>query len=163
MKVGITGHQNIGSEDTVKWVKRSLENIVTNSKIDEGYTCLARGADQIYAQILIEHNVPYTAIIASADYEQTFDSAEYRAAYIDYLQHAAQVIILDHKEATEQAFYDAGEMLVDNSDYIVAVWNGLKAKGLGGTGDIVEYALKQNKRVIHLHTAKLQILELSQE
>ncbi|PAD70641.1 hypothetical protein CHH83_02225 [Bacillus sp. 7586-K] len=35
------------------------------------------------------------------------------------------------------------EWMVDNSDYVIAVWDGTK----GGTGNCVKYAQKQNKYI----------------
>ncbi len=36
------------------------------------------------------------------------------------------------------------------ADLMVAVWNGRPAAGLGGTADIVKYALNSGKPVLHL-------------
>ena len=34
---------------------------------------------------------------------------------------------------------------------LIAIWNGDDSKGLGGTGDIVQYAKFKNKKIIHLN------------
>ncbi|MCA1708813.1 MAG: hypothetical protein LC808_38260, partial [Actinobacteria bacterium] len=41
---------------------------------------------------------------------------------------------------SEDAFFAAGRRVVDLSDVVVAVWDGMEAKGKGGTGDVVTYA-----------------------
>jgi hypothetical protein len=38
---------------------------------------------------------------------------------------------------------------------MVFVWNGKPAKGHGGTADIVDYALKCNKRIFHINPIDL--------
>ena len=43
-------------------------------------------------------------------------------------------------------YYDAGVMLVEGSDALLAVWDGLPAKGVGGTGDSCDFARATEKR-----------------
>lgn len=42
--------------------------------------------------------------------------------------------------------------MVDNSDVVIAVWNGEKS----GTGNTVNYAMKSGKKVIIIDTNKLR-------
>jgi hypothetical protein len=37
------------------------------------------------------------------------------------------------------------------SDLLVAVWDGLPARGLGGTADVVQVALAEQRRVVHVN------------
>lgn len=150
MKVGITGHQDIGSKNAVDWAKREIDKLIHEYGVTLGLTSLARGADQLYAQVLQNHRIPYVAIVPGKDYEATF-SNEWRDSYRHYLQHAEKITVLNHDKADEQAFFDAGKHVVDSSDLMIAVWNGKPAKGLGGTADAVNYALSHNKQVLHLN------------
>lgn len=47
------------------------------------------------------------------------------------------------------------------SDFIIAVWNGKEARGLGGTGDIVKYANQTLKEVIHIDPIKKDIKSIA--
>lgn len=158
MKVGITGHQDLGNIETFNWINKSLSELIDSEMIELGITCLAIGADQLYAELLLKKNIPYLSIIPSKDYETTFKNGKDKDNYLHFLKKSENIEYLQNDNPNEQAFYEAGKKLVDMADYIIAIWNGKKAKGLGGTGDIVEYALKQNKKVIHinpiLHTVK---------
>ncbi|MBX3084731.1 MAG: hypothetical protein KF716_24060 [Anaerolineae bacterium] len=160
MIVGITGHQDIGTTEVVAWVSKTLDAIVSSGSIDLGVSCLARGADQLYATTLLKHAIPYIAVIASKDYATTFEDEETRSNFQVLKSKAVQIYVLDHDVASEQAFYDAGKLLVDKSDQIIAIWNGEKARGLGGTGDIVQYALVKQKRIVHVNTITKTINEL---
>lgn len=160
MKVGITGHQDLGSNETIEWTKIALKDAVSNNTIDLGITCLARGADQMYAEVLLEHQTPYIAIIASKDYEETFKEPSSLKNYKRLLKSALEVKILEHDKASEQAFYDAGKMLVEIADFLIAVWDGKPARGLGGTADIVKYAIENKKQVIHINTTSYQVSKL---
>jgi len=44
------------------------------------------------------------------------------------------------KDNRRQAFRRVGLWVVDECDVVIAIWNGDKAKGVGGTAEIVEYA-----------------------
>src|SRR6266850_2059881 len=59
------------------------------------------------------------------------------------LQRAETVEKLPFHKPSEDAFFAAGRRVVENSDILLAVWDGKPAKGKGGTADIVEYARKR--------------------
>lgn len=50
--------------------------------------------------------------------------------------------------------------MVDRSELLIAVWDGLSATGLGGTGDVVSYAVRQRKKTIHLNPITQGVGEL---
>jgi hypothetical protein len=150
MRVGITGHQDLGNVGTITWLKNELEDTISQLKIEYGYSCLAIGADQLFAGILLKHNIPLIAVIPSENYEQTFDD-ELRDQYKRFLNCASEHIQLSHKQPSQIAFFDASKLLVNNCNVMIAIWNGLPAKGLGGTADVVRYATETHKKVIHLN------------
>jgi hypothetical protein len=160
MKVGITGHQLLGSEETVKWLESTLKECIEQYNIDQGITSLAIGADQLYAEILRKKHLSYSVIIPCKGYETTFQNDHDRKMYQELLQNAFETIQLPFDEPCETAYYEAGKQVVNSSDIMLAIWNGLPAKGLGGTGDIVQYALSVVKRVIHINpiTREVSIL-----
>lgn len=160
MKAGITGHQDICSDDTVQWVTVALERLIQEHKINLGLTCLARGADQLYAKILLQHNIPYVAIIASEDYINVIGDKTATDAFEYLLNNASESIKLDNKHANEQAFFNASKILVEKSDFIIAIWDGKPAKGFGGTGDVVNYAVQADKKVIHVDIINRKISNL---
>ncbi len=151
MKVGITGHQDLGSEETISWLSVTLENVIPQYGIDLGITSLAIGSDQLFTEILRKSHIQYIAVIPCDNYEQTFLDRNKLEKYIDLLQTASTTIKLPFDKPTETAFYEAGKRIVQLSDMMIAIWNGLPAKGLGGTGDIVKYALSIKKPVVHLN------------
>ena len=151
MKVEITGHQNMGSTEDVEWIRSVLSEVVTRLNIRLGFTSLAHGADQIYAEILRKRSIPFTAIIPCSKYESTFQKNGRLETYLDLKKSAREVITLEYEEPTGIAFYAAGKKVVDASDLMIAVWFGRKAKSLGGTGDAVQYALSMKKPTFHIN------------
>jgi hypothetical protein len=63
---------------------------------------------------------------------------------------ARQQITLAFASPSEQAFWTAGRQIVDGSDLLIAIWDGQEARGLGGTGDVVSYALDAGHAVLHI-------------
>jgi len=159
MKVGITGHQNLGEVETVAWVEKNLKDVVLKYNVHRGFTSLAIGADQLFAQILRDEDIPYTAILPCREIEKTFHTPAHLENYRRLLKHAAAVETLDFIDPAEIAFFEAGKRVVDLADLVIAVWNGQPAKGLGGTGDAVKYALDQKKRVVHINPINQQVTE----
>lgn len=151
MKIGITGHRQLGSKESINWLSDTLEEVLHQYHIDVGITSLAIGADQLYAEVLRKAHIPYIAVIPSDDYETTFQHASELVRYQELLQNASEKVQLHFEKSSETAFYEAGKQIVLLSDMMIAIWNGLPAKGLGGTGDIVQYALSIKKTVVHLN------------
>ena len=116
----------------------------------EGYTSLAVGADQIFAECLVRSAIPFVAVVPCATYEATFAERE-RLVYRHLLAKAARVQVLPFSNPTEDAFLAAGHRVVESSDALLAVWDGAGARGRGGTGDIVAFALALGRRVLHMN------------
>ncbi|MEI9967291.1 MAG: hypothetical protein WDM87_01165 [Terracidiphilus sp.] len=54
-------------------------------------------------------------------------------------------------DAADVAYERVGRLVLEQSDFLIAIWNGEPAAGRGGTAQIVEEALEQNIPVIWLH------------
>jgi hypothetical protein len=91
------------------------------------------------------------AIIPFADYEDRFAPGAERNAYVRLLHQATRVTVLPRVGSDEESYYAAGRLIVDSSEILIAIWDGEAAKGLGGTGDIVRYALEVDKPVYHIN------------
>ena len=150
MTVGITGHQDFRDAETTSWLEQQLEDTISSLKITFGYSCLALGADQLFARVLLKGNVPLIAVIPSKNYEQTFDE-KFRNQYKSFLDRAFEVIQLSYDQPSEIAFFEASKLMVNHCDVMIAIWNGSPSKGLGGTADVVRYSTETHKKVIHIN------------
>ena len=151
MKVGMTGHQHLGEVTTITWLLHAIETCIKQYQIEQGITSLAIGADQLYATALKRNHIPYLAVIPGTDYATTFQNGRDLQKYQECLHCAAEVLHLPFETCGEPAYYAAGKQVVDLSDLLLAIWNGLPARGLGGTGDIVAYARSIKKQIIHIN------------
>jgi hypothetical protein len=146
--VGFTGHQNIPAE-AIEYVKEHLRTELEtfDPRALIGMCSLADGADQLFAQLVLDAGGALNVVVPSAGYETTFD-AEGLRRYRRFLSRASKTETLSWPEPSEDAFFDAGRLVADRSDVLITVWDGLEAQGKGGTADIVRYAQENGKRTI---------------
>lgn len=148
MVVGITGHQNIPSNALV-FVKTGITRVLRRHIPDLiGLSSLAVGADQLFAETVLEIGGCLHAIIPCKGYDTTFRDPDGLNRFRHLLASAEQVETLSHSRPSEEAFLDAGKRIVNRSQLLVAVWDGRDAKGKGGTADVVRYARDQNTKVV---------------
>ncbi len=161
MRVGITGHQRLADDAAWSWVRDALIQEIQPSQDTVGISSLAIGADQLFAECVLNFGGSLIAVIPFPDYSRTFESDNERLRYQQLLGAAEQVITLPGEQDEESSYLAAGEMVVQESEMMVAIWDGLPAKGKGGTGDIVSFAVSLNRRVVHLEPIYKQIKEIS--
>lgn len=151
LTLGVTGHQDLGSRETIAWISEQMVAAIRRLSPARGVTSLAIGADQLFASVLLEERIPYTALIPCDRYDETFVRPSDLSLFRVALANAADVTTLPYSAPSEEAFFAAGKAIAERSDLLIAVWNGLPARGLGGTADIVNYALGIGRRVLHIH------------
>ncbi|MFI5620015.1 hypothetical protein [Streptomyces sp. NPDC051567] len=146
-RIGVTGHRSIPGE-ALGHVERGLRAVLAGQGGPlEAFSSLAEGADQLFADIALECGADLTAVIPSGDYEDGFADAGALAHYRWLRHRATQEVRMDFARSTDEAYYAAGTYIADSCDRLVAVWDGLPARGHGGTGEIVAYARALGKPV----------------
>ena len=128
-------------------------------------TPLAEGADCIVADEILSgsrFNDPTIKVVLPLtvdDYRRDFTSAESRNYFENLMEKARATLTLRNQsieevytdvtsnsdpvaEARRLAYEDVGRFVVDHCDILIALWDGEKARGKGGTADIVSYAAK---------------------
>jgi hypothetical protein len=150
MRLGISGHQHLENSRDWEWVSCELHDLLVKlSKPLTGITCLAPGADSLFARLLLEHDRPFEVVLPFPGYEQKLPNDK-RDDYQRLLKQASLVITLQRQKTDEESYLEAGKRVVDLSDLLIAVWDGKPAKGLGGTADVVKYARRKHEPIIHL-------------
>jgi hypothetical protein len=147
MRLAISGHQDISSE-VVAYVRPILIRLINEQESNVvGVSSLAAGADQLFAALILEQGGSLHAIVPCRGYERTFSEPDGLEQFNALLAGAQKIETLDYPEPSEEAFLDAGHRVVDNSDLLIAVWDGRPAAGKGGTADIVDYARRRGIEV----------------
>jgi hypothetical protein len=110
---------------------------------------LAAGADQVFARCALRHDIRLIAVIPIDHYASFFDP-ETLGEYKRLLDQADR-IELGYSGDPETAFLQAGRYVVEHIDLLFAIWDGNRAEGKGGTGDIVSYAQRRRCPVVHIN------------
>jgi hypothetical protein len=151
MKIGIGGHQDLGGPETLEFLKTAFRHILQESKPACVYSALAKGADQMLMQVVLELDIPVEVVIPCKEYENNYQEDE-RNEYWK-LYHAARAHHhLAFPECRGRAYEAAGHWIVEQSDMTVLAWNGKPPGGRGGTADMAHYARFLEKACLHLHT-----------
>ena len=133
------------------FLKRRLEKeIVKAIKKDHTHfiTGMALGVDTYAAQILLnlknKYHITVEAAVPCRSQPDKWNAAD-RARYSELLAGCDIVTVLS-EEYTPDCMYKRNQYMVDNSDMLVAVYDG---KG-GGTGQTVKYAESLGKEMVIL-------------
>ena len=152
-KVGISGHQRLHDPSAWSWVKSAMSNELDALEPPlTGISSLAIGADQVFAKMVVQRGGQIHAIIPFEGYERTFSSEDLEA-YHRALSKASIIEVMQTDGSDEDKFLAAGMRIVDLAELIVAVWDGKPAKGVGGTADVVAYAINKHTTIIHINPA----------
>ncbi len=116
---------------------------------------LAEGADRHVAQLALDAGYALYAVLPFArdTYARDFTGGASRAQFGELLARATRVTELSGRPGfSAQAYRRAGHALLDESDVLLAVWDGLPAQGAGGTAEVVNEACRRRMPVIHVST-----------
>jgi hypothetical protein len=142
VRIGITGHLNL-TDSTAELVAEELRKILADQPGRlTGVTCLARGADQVFARAVLERGGALEVVLPARDYRERKVKAD-NAAEFDRLIAKATVHIMPFAESSRDAYMAASEHVLSTVDSMIAVWDGGPSGGHGGTADVVEAARNQ--------------------
>lgn len=116
---------------------------------------MAQGADAIVADaVLAQPNARLQAILpfAAEEYLANFTTSEHRDTFERLLACDPTPLVLDGQKydavGRSQSYRNAGEQVVRRCDILIAIWDGEPARGLGGTGDIVQFAQNEGRMTL---------------
>lgn len=139
-RIGITGHSNL-TEATENVVHEALRGSLRQHPASDlvGVTCLARGADQLFAQVVLDLGGVLEVVLPASDYRAKIKPANL-ARYDALLEAAESVHVMLFDTSRRESYMAASEYLLSHVDEVVAVWDGGPSDGLGGTADVVSAA-----------------------
>jgi hypothetical protein len=140
MRIGITGHRGL-STDIELQVRQLIDEVLRDADPAEltGVSCIADGPDAWFAEAVLQRGGRLEVVIPAEEYRVGLP--EWHHAVYDRLLHsAAEVHRTGMTESDEAAHMAGSEVLVGLSERLLAVWDGLPARGYGGTADVVAYA-----------------------
>ncbi len=171
LRVGVAGHRNIETSGGRAAVLRDRVSAVLaylwQTAVDAAPTGsaphlvvispLAEGADRLVAHAALANGFPLHCPLPFArdEYERDFTTEASRREYRALLARAATVRELPGTRAREgEAYAAVGRVVVNESDVLLAIWDGEPARGDGGTARVVEDALNRAVPVVWLASAR---------
>jgi len=137
-RLAITGHRGLSSELEAA-VDRMIRAVVDRDGDLVGVSCLADGADAVFAQAVLDAGGALVAVLPAVAYRESLPE-DYRSVYDRLLARAGKVVQLPFVTPDPDAYMAAGKRMVEESDSLLAVWDGRPGRGPGGTADVVAYA-----------------------
>lgn len=121
------------------------------------HTALASGADQIAAVCARSSGYYVRAVLPfePQEYRNDFGSNEELDTFEQAIAAADEIVALPGDRASgAEAYVQVGASLVEAVDVLVAIWDGEQARGPGGTGEVVEMAVRSEVPVIHIEVQR---------
>lgn len=155
VRIGVAGHRFLAE---VQKVRAAVEDAL--ARIESAFpdaelmiiSPLAEGSDRLVAEVAMEHGAELVVPLPlqKDDYMTDFETKESRQEFLDFLDRAAEVIQMPETQERNQAYVQVGEYVLDESDVLIAIWDGEPAQGVGGTAYIVQRALNRDMPVLHI-------------
>ena len=144
MRIAVTGHRDLRgrtAELTATALRERIAAIAGRAPL-VGITCLADGADTMFADAVLDAGGAIEVVIPAEEYRAGLPEAHH-PDYDRLLERAAVTTALDFKESTSESHMSASEAMLETAHHLIAVWDGRPARGFGGTADVVAEARRR--------------------
>ena len=140
-RIAITGHMNL-TPDSVPLVYQAITGALALYAADEltGISCIARGADSIFAQVVLDLGGKLEVLLPAAGYREQKVKPDHAPQFDELTRRATTVRVMPFSEANRVAYEATNEVLVSTCDTLFAVWDGQSGADKGGTESVVKYA-----------------------
>jgi hypothetical protein len=181
LRIGITGHRpnNLHDEDieairtriqmVLTFIRDTLDTLqlnATDSVYSEDASVLrlisplAEGSDRLFVEAAnclggrfdLQCPLPF----AQEEYENDFVSEQSRTQFRNFLSNATAVLELDgspNMQRRDQAYEAVGRMVLNHSDVVIAVWDGVESNQRGGTSQMIGEATRLSVPVIWIESS----------
>ena len=140
-RIGVTGHMNI-TADTLQSVYDEIRKVLARQGDPDdlvGVSCIARGADSVFARAVLDAGGRLEVVLPSTNYRQRKVEPDHAELFDELIARADTVRVMDFDDAGREAYEAANKAVLSSCDRLVAVWDG-EAGSAGGTGTVVELA-----------------------
>jgi len=146
--IGFTGHRHLKNPEAVAAaLQAELAHLQKAGGEIIAISSIAVGADTLFVEAVIRAGIRWIVILPMARelFRDDFTPEDWARAE-RLIAQAAEVRTLRGK-GRPQVYVDGGKATVDDSDGLIAVWDGKPAQGPGGTAEIIAYARKLGRDV----------------
>lgn len=139
--IAVTGHVDV-SDATATWVTAALRERLRRERARGvcGITCLAEGADQLFAKVVLELEGTLDVVLPARDYGRKVIRAGNKDQFGALLRRARTVRTMPFELSGREAYLAASEEMLAGCHLLLAIWDGLPSQGLGDTAHVVARA-----------------------
>ena len=163
IKIGIAGHRNLNKRFIKKYKKQVFKKLdELKQKHNEVilFSPLADGADRLIVYEAMKLGIKYIAVLPMQKelYQEDFDSTS-KLEFDKLLKNAEHILTISHTKPfiRDRQYELVGQYISENSDILIALWDGRYNNLQGGTGEIVKYHIKNQKELWHLKVLRNRI------
>jgi len=160
--VGFTGHRKVadpgGAQAAIAAAIRRM--LAAAGGAMAAVSSAASGADTLFVEAALAQGLPWSLLLPLPleEFRKDFDAAGCRRLE-ELQQRAGRTLVEPPQPTRDDAYLACGRRTVDESDAMIAFWDGREAAGMGGTADIVAYVRRQRKPLLWVHAATGAITE----
>ena len=150
------GENSIQCDELKDRLEELIIELIEKEAVTHFISGVALGVDTYAANIVLNLKSQYPGITLECaipcETQATKWNERDRDVYYDLISKCNKETLLQQKYSSD-CMQKRNEYMVDNSDYVIAVWNGKPS----GTGNTVKYAKKKNKKVLLINPQTLEI------
>ena len=156
LRIGVTGHRVLAEPEKLRQAVAEVFDRIERVFGERPRTIvspLADGADMMVAEEGIGR--PDTELIVPLPmpeeaYVEDFADPDTHARFVELKSTAAGAFAMPATLNREDAYQQVGQLVVDTSDVLIAIWDGKPARGRGGTTEMVARARKRGIPIFHI-------------
>lgn len=163
IKIGITGHRDLDKRFIKEYKKQVFQKLnELKQKHSEVILLspLADGADRLVIYEAMKLGIKYIAVLPMQKelYKDDFDDTS-NLEFDKLLKNAVRILTISHTKPfiRDRQYELVGQYISENSDILIALWDGKYNNLQGGTGEIVKYHIKNQKELWHLKVLRNRI------
>jgi hypothetical protein len=140
-RIGITGHMDL-TPAAVPLVDNAIRSALARRPPQDltGISCIAAGADSIFARAILDAGGKLEVVLPSSDYRKRIVAPDHADLFDDLVRRASSVRTMPYSTANRDAYEAANEAVLSSSDELFAVWDGRSPADKGGTAAVIESA-----------------------
>jgi len=140
-RIGVTGHSDL-TTPSLPIIEAALREwlVPRTGRRWVGVSCLARGADQLFAALVLGLGGQLEVILPARDYRARTVGPRNAAQFDHLLSAATRTTVMGFDQSCREAYMAASTALLATVDRVAAVWDGKPARSHGSTGDVVAAA-----------------------
>ena len=133
-----------------KQIRAEVIRLIETENVTHFISGMALGIDQICAEIVLELKEQYPSITLECAFPCKTQAVKWseksRKRYFTIIYQSDKKTMVQ-REYTYDCMMKRNKYMVDQSDFVIAVWNGSKS----GTGNTVAYAKSKDKKIIQIN------------